>query len=594
MKNRNPYLVTRALKSFMWGSILAAVSSQIATTTDAIVVSHLIGPDAISAINLMTPVLTVFSCIMILFGIGASIVAAKAIGRRDDDTANGVFTAAVLGSVGSGMALAIVTFIFSSEIAGAVTGGNEQIYLLALSYLRVMCVSVPFMMLGGVIENFVKTDGNPRIVMGAVIAGSCLNLILDIVFVKWLGMGIAGSAWATGLNYILAIIICLRHFWNSHHSLKWHADWGKMMTYLRQSVTQGLPMSINTLLLGGSILLINYIVLFAQGAEGIYCWSVCLQLFMIMQMVLAGIGSSIFSIGGVLVGERDMEGLSILNRKSLLYTVGSLAVITLVILIFPRFFGALFGNRADNPVLMLPYALRAFSFMLVPYAIVAMLRSTYQILGRTRLSLFLSIVQLLLMVGFVWGFSFISADVMWWGFAASSVALLSGLILYTDIIRSREKGYRFITLIPREGNDKALALSVKMTPESVTDADKEIKDFLGMQGIDAMTAYRVRLDCEELMRNIVKYAVEKRREKHYFDLHISVTEREVHVLLKDDGRPFNPVMAGDDRKIESDNPNGKIGLKIVNSLYDKVSYKYMYDQNMVMLTFLRNNQFDTI
>ncbi len=589
MENRNPYLVTQALKHFMWGSILAAVSAQLATTTDAIVVSHLIGPDAISAINLMTPVLTVFSCLMILFGIGASIVAAKAIGRRDDDTANGVFTAAVLGSVGSGVALAIVTFIFSSEIAGAVTGGNEQIYLLALSYLKVMCVSVPFMMLGGVIENFVKTDGNPRIVMGAVIAGSCLNLILDIVFIKWLGMGIAGSAWATGLNYILAITICLRHFRKPHNSLKWHADWGKMMLYVRQSVAQGLPMSINTLLLGGSILLINYIVLSAQGADGIYCWAVCLQLFMIMQMVLTGIGSSIFSIGGVLAGERDMEGLAILNRKSLLYTVGALAAITLVILICPRFFGELFGNRPDNPVRMLPYALRAFSLMLIPYAVVAILRSTYQILGRTRLSLFLSIAQLLLMVGFVWGFTFISADVMWWGFAASSVALLSGLVLYTGVIQSREEGYRFITLIPREENDDVLVLSVKMTPESVTDADKEIKDFLGRLGIDAMTAYRVRLDCEELMRNIVKYAVEKRREKHYFDLHISVTERDVQVLLKDDGRPFNPVMTGGDRKIVSDNPNGKIGLKMVNALYDHVNYKYMYDQNMVMLSFSRNN-----
>lgn len=589
MENRNPYLVTQALKHFMWGSILAAVSSQLATTTDAIVVSHLIGPDAISAINLMMPVLTVFSCMMILFGIGASIVAAKAIGRRDGDTANGVFTAAVLGSVGSGVALAIVAFIFSPEIAGAVTGGNEQIYLLALSYLRVMCVSVPFMMLGGVIENFVKTDGNPRMVMGAVIAGSSLNLILDIVFIKWLGMGIAGSAWATGLNYMLAIIICLGHFRSPHNSLKWHADWGKMMAYMRQSVIQGLPMSINTLLLGGSILLINYIVLFAQGAEGIYCWSVCLQLFMIMQMVLAGIGSSIFSIGGVLAGERDMEGLAILNRKSLLYTVGSLTVITLVILICPRFFGALFGNKPDHPVLMLPYALRAFSFMLVPYAIVAMLRSTYQILGRTRLSLFLSIVQLLLMVGFVWGFSFISADVMWWGFAASSAALLSGLVLYTAVIQSREKRYRFVTLIPRDENDAVLALSVKMTPESVTDADKEIKDFLGKLGIDAMTAYRVRLDCEELMRNIVKHAVGKRREKHYFDLHISVTERDVQVLIKDDGRPFNPVITDEDRKIDADNPNGKIGLKIINALYDHVNYKYMYDQNMVMLSFSRNN-----
>lgn len=571
----------------MWGSILAAVSSQIATTTDAIVVSNLIGPDAISAINLMTPVLTVFSCLMILFGIGSSIIAAKAIGRRDEDSANGIFTAAILSSAGSGLILALITFIFSPFIVDLLTGGNERIYPLALSYLQVMCVCVPFMMLAGVIENFVKTDGNPRVVMIAVIAGSCLNLILDIVFVKWLQLGIAGSAWATGLNYLLAIIICFWHFRSPRNSLKWKYDQENIRYYVKDSVNQGVPMSLNTLLLGGCILLINYIVLFAQGTEGIYCWSVCLQLFMIMQMVLAGIGSSIYTIGGIYVGERDMEGLAILNGKSMLYTVSSLLVITVLILIFPEFFGELFGSRSDNPVRILPYALRAFSIMLVPYAVVALLRSTYQILGRTFLSLFLSVFQLLLMVGFVWGFSFINADVMWWGFASSSVALMSGLILYTFVLHHKDRNLRKVTLIPEEENKEVLSISVKMAPQSVADANMKIKEFLNSRGIDQTTAYKVRLDCEELMQNIVNHAVSKNREKHYFDVHIRISNNEVNVMIKDDGRPFNPIISFEQRQINSDDPEESLGLKIINSTTDNINYKYMYDQNIVMLNFQR-------
>ena len=573
----------------MWGSILSAVSSQIATTTDAIVVSNLIGPDAISAINLMTPVLTVFSCLMILFGIGASIIAAKAIGRRDENSANGVFTAAILSSAGSGIIVALFTYIFSPWLVDLLTGGNDRIFSLALVYLQVMCVCVPFMMMAGVIENFVKTDGNPRVVMVAVIAGSCLNLILDIVFVKWLGMGIAGSAWATGLNYMLAIIICFWHFNSPHNSLKLKIDWGSMGSYVKESVGQGLPMSINTLLLGGCILLINYIVLYAQGAEGIYCWSVCLQLFMIMQMVLTGIGSSIYAIGGILVGERDMEGLRILNQKSLVYTLVSLTVITVLILIFPQFFGELFGSRSDNPIRILPYALRAFSIMLVPYSMVALLRSTYQILGRTPLSLFLSIVQLLLMVGFVWGFSFINSNMLWWGFASSSISLLIGLVLYTVTIHKKDKKYRAITLIPEEEDKQVLSISVKLIPESVSNADKNIREFLSTHQIDDETAYKVRLDCEELMQNIMAHAVTKKQEKHYFDLHIRISSKEVNVMIKDDGRPFNPIIRNEEKLINPDNPEDKLGLKIINSTSDNINYKYMYDQNIVMLNFIRNN-----
>lgn len=588
MNSRSPYLVTKALKTFMWGSILAAVSAQVATTTDAIVVSNLIGPDAISAINLMMPVLTLFSALMILFGIGASVVAAKAIGRRDETEANGVFTSAILTSFTSGVVLAGIVFFFSENIVDALTGGNLAIYNLALSYLRAMCVAIPFLMMAGVIENFVKTDGNPKLVMIAVISGSVLNLILDIVFVKFLGLGIAGSAWATGLNYVVAILICLLHFKKSTNSLKWHVERNKLNYYVKQSVAQGLPMSINSLFLGGCIMLINYIVLGAQGADGIYCWSVCMQIFMIMQMVLAGIGSSIYAIGGIMTGEQDMEGLSILNRKCLAYTCGSLSVITIAIILFPEFFGELFGSRSNDPIGFLPVALRAFSIMLVPYAMVALLRATYQILGRIRLSLFLSVFQLLLMVGFVWGFSYISPIVLWWGFPSSSVILLIGLLSYTLVLHFKDKNIGAFSLIPKGENSDSLSFSVKIDKESVGEADKKIAEFLKDRNLDDFTVYRVRLSCEELMNNIVEHAITKRPEKHFFDIHIRIDKDNVKVLIKDDGRPFNPVIREENVKIQSDDPSEKIGLKIVNSTTESIDYKYMYNQNVAMLKFQRN------
>lgn len=397
-------------------------------------------------------------------------------------------------------------------------------------------------------------------------------------------MGISGSAWATGINYLVAIIVCLWHFRSPYNSLKWLPDWKMMKSYVNQSVSQGMPMSLNTLLLGGCILLLNYIVLYAQGADGIYCWSVCLQLFMIMQMVLTGIGSSIYSIGGILVGEQDMEGLSILNRKSILYTVASLTAVTVIILIFPDFFGKLFGSRSDNPIEILPYALRAFSIMLVPYAIVALLRSTYQILGRIGLSLFLSIFQLTLMVGFVFAFSYISPIVMWWGFPSSSVALLTGLCFYTVYLHYQDKSLRIFTLIPEMEESEAMSISVKMDPESVNEADKKVTEFLKHQSMDELTNYKVRLNCEELMHNILNHSVDRKKEKHYFDLSIRVLKDSVNVLLKDDGRPFNPILACNKIDLKTDTAE-QLGLKLVNCTADSINYKYMYDQNVVTLNF---------
>lgn len=590
MNNRNPYLITKALKAFLVSSILAYMSSQLATTTDAIVVSNLIGPDAISAINLVMPIITLFTCMMVLFGIGATFVAAKAIGRRDDIATNGVFTTGVIASGISGVTLSLIIYIFSPSIVAMLTGGDIRIYGYALSYLQTMCVAFPLLMMSGVVQNFVKTDGNPKLITYAVIAGTVVNLVLDIVFVKFLNMGIAGSAWATVINYLVCIFVSLIHFKNPHASLKWSLQLKLMPLYLKQSMGQGLPMSLNALVIGVCIFCINNIMLSSGGADGIYCWSVCLQVYMIMQMVLSGIGSTLNTIGGILYGERDIRGLNILNRKCLVIAVSALAGITAFILAAPEAFGYLFGSRSDNPIQILPYALRIFSLLLIPYAIVVLFRSVYQILGYLPLVLFLSVFQLIIMVLFVWAFSFIGFRALWWGFPASGIALLIIMFAYTFYLHTKNRGINPFTLIPSKDDSESLNISVKMDRDNVESAEKRLVEFLKDQGVDDSTTYQVRLACEELMNNIVSYAVAKHPEKHYFDLHIRTSPNEVNVLLKDDGRPFNPVITQEDLKINPESENLKLGLKLVNISSDSINYKYMYGQNMLMLKFTREER----
>ncbi|MBR5455453.1 MAG: hypothetical protein IKU76_00675 [Bacteroidaceae bacterium] len=45
---RRPFITAAALKNFLGASILTSVSSQVAVTTDAVIVSHMTGPDAMS------------------------------------------------------------------------------------------------------------------------------------------------------------------------------------------------------------------------------------------------------------------------------------------------------------------------------------------------------------------------------------------------------------------------------------------------------------------------------------------------------------------------------------------------------------------
>lgn len=593
MNKRNGYLISKALHTFMWASILSSVAQLLSTLVDAIVVSNLIGPDAISAVNVSVPVLSMVGCFAILPGIGGSIVAAKAMGLRNQDEANRVFSISLKATLIFGLFVSIAGYFLAPFLVGLICPMGSRIYPLAATYLQIILIGMVFMLGAFTLQTFVKTDGNPKLVMGAVVIGCMVNLVFDIIFIKFFGMGIAGSAWASVLSYMAAFAVCLLHFRMPHCSLHFQFN-APSANGLGALAKEGAPLSINSLLLGVCTYFINAIVLHVAGDDGMYVWSLCLQLFTIMQLVLGGISTSIYAIGGLLAGERDMEGLGILTRRVLVYVCSVLAVIVVVMLVYPEMLASLFGGSqlAGSAMMNVASPIRIYALLLVPYAVVAVLRSLYQIIGFRGMSMILSIAQLVAMVVCVWMLAMVSPDMLWWGFPVSGIILLLVTILFSWQKHRQQPQLAVMTLIPQTAGGKSLNFSVRLTREDVRNALAEIKTFLKASQVSDSTIFNIRLCCEELLNNLIDYAVEKSKDKHFADIHIRLTDTQVSVLLKDDGRPFNPVFKNKElREKNADTDYEHLGLRLVTGESSSINYQYRYDQNMVFLTFtIDNNQ----
>ena len=578
MEQRNSYLVSKALKTFMLASVLASLAQRLATMTDAIVVSNLIGPDAISAINVVTPLITLFPAISILFGTGGAILSAKAMGRRDFNEANRIFTTSFLAAFVCSAVLTVVLFLLTPHVVALVCPRDSRFFHLAVSFMHIMSLSAVPTVLGFTLQNFVKTDGNPRLVMMAVMSSTALNLVLDIVFVKYFGMGIAGSAWGTIICFLFSTSVCLVHFFGSHCTFRLHFDWRHMTSDATRCIAEGFPASISTLMMGVCVYGFNSIVIHTLGADGMYVWSVCLQLLMLVQLMLSGVGSSIYSIGGLLMGERDMPGLRILIRRVLAYVGIALLVLLLVIEVWPQVFGNLFGGGDSGLADELHGALRIFALLLLPFALISILNALYQLLGYRAASIAVSLGQLAAMVCFVWLFALISPSLLWWGYPASSVALVAVVLTVTYVMHLRHTELASVTLIPQTTEGPTLNFSVRLTETDVASALGCIDTFLADCHIPRSVAYDVRLCSEELLYNIVRYAVKKHPDQHFIDIHIRYAASLVTVLLKDDGRPFNPLLGASDSM-------DHLGLRLVNGSTHNMTYQYMYDQNMVFIKF---------
>ena len=579
---KKDYLIAKALHQFMWASILASVASQIAITTDAIVVSQFIGPEAISAVNLTMPVVIFFNFLMMLFGMGGSVLVARSLGERDAQTTNKIFSSTLIGLIIVGVFFSALLLIFSPQVASFITNDTPVVYTLSLRYLRIMLLGITTTILFMTITNFIKTDGNPQLVMKAVLVSSVVNLILDILFIAVLKTGIEGSAWASIIGSVTALLLCSRHFRSANNSYHWQLEFKQCHQYILKGVMMGFPMGINTLLLGISIYAINNIILSNLGTDGIFAWAICFQLFIILQMVLSGIATSIYSIGGLLIGEKDIVGLRLLTNKVMKYICLSLLVLTLFVLITPESIGWLFASKNIQSEDMFHNALRIYALLLIPYAIAVVYRILYQILGYWLLSVVMSIVQMGGMILFVGLLAWIRPEWLWWGFPVSGLVLLAVYWVATCVIHHRNPDAQVMTLLPQAADAQSLNFSVKYQNEDVQQALENISTFLESCDIEPATSFQINLCCEELMYNIVTYAVNKDADKHLFDVHVVCHKETVSVLIKDDGKPFNPIL-----KTVSFNEDGDgLGLALVNTMAD-IKYKFMYNQNVVFLTFNR-------
>ena len=79
---RKPFLINRALNGFLQASVFSAVAIQMAVMVDAIIVANFVGPDAMSAINLCTPVVAILVNVGYMVSMGSTLLMSKAIGEN--------------------------------------------------------------------------------------------------------------------------------------------------------------------------------------------------------------------------------------------------------------------------------------------------------------------------------------------------------------------------------------------------------------------------------------------------------------------------------------------------------------------------------
>lgn len=157
------------------------------------------------------PVQTILMGFSMLGGIGGNALAAIELGRGNHEKVEKILgnTAVLL----FGMALLVAVFgvAFMDPLLMAL-GASDELWEPAKSFVTIICVGFAFQSLGMGMNNFLRTAGRPNLALGCSILGTVACIVLNYLFVIVMGLGVAGSAYATVIGQLFSMVPVMAFF----------------------------------------------------------------------------------------------------------------------------------------------------------------------------------------------------------------------------------------------------------------------------------------------------------------------------------------------------------------------------------------------
>ncbi|MCI8298764.1 MAG: MATE family efflux transporter [Lachnospiraceae bacterium] len=350
MENQNVYEKPVTLKNilkFAVPTIAMTVFMSFYTMVDGLFVSNLIGTDALSAINLTAPLISLVTAISTMLATGGSAVIMKKMGQHKPEEAKEDFTFLILVNIVVGIVMCGLGYLLMEDIFAGM-GLTAAVSGYCVEYLsRYLLFTVPILLMNNFTLYMIASE-KAALSLICSVAGGVLNMALDYVFIAVLGMGISGAAIATGLGYSVTAIVGLFVF-SRKSSLLHFKKPAVRFKVLVNAAANGCSEMATALVTGIVTMMFNWTMLRYAGENGVAAVTIIMYVLMFASSLYTGYSYGVAPMLSFYYGEQNHQKLKKLVAVSLkVIGIISLATVTMSLL-FTQPLVSVFA-RPDNPV----------------------------------------------------------------------------------------------------------------------------------------------------------------------------------------------------------------------------------------------------
>ncbi len=497
---KKDYFVSKMFYKMLLPSVLSSVGYAFSDMADALVVGQRMGETGLAAISLCLPIYMLMNVIMYAFGTGGGVRFSALLGVGKDEEAKNCFNNILKTSLFLGVAFALIVNIFAPQILsalGAKTAG-DKVYKACETYMRIISLGAPFLILNIVFSFFLRNDNNEVIAARGFITGNITDLSLNIILVLIFDLGTAGAAVSTVIGSAVAISCYMPAIVGKKRNV---IEISRTAFELKQTFPcfcVGFSTSVQYLFQFIFLLVVNRVMLSLGGEAYVAVFDVVYNITFLLVYLCEGTSEAAQPLVSTFAGEQSEDDCRQVRRLSIWFSIVLSGIAAVLIGIFARYIARVFGI-SDEMLSTAAYAIRLYCAGTVFIALNIVL-SRYCQAREDGASAFVGVLlnKLLAAVPCIMLFAALGDRWIWFSFPVSEMVSFILFRLYCGITERKKKIFdqNRVYRVTLSGNDAEIS--------ALLDGCEEFCDKWQAQ---PSQKYYVTLVIEEIVASIVRNAL---------------------------------------------------------------------------------------
>lgn len=384
--------------------LIGNIFQQMYNIVDTTIIGHVLGDNALASIGATTPIYNLVINFANGLTNGFAVIIARCYGKKDIN--------ALKISVALTMTLTLITSIILTIVS--ILGINPLLRFLntpdniindATSYLMIILSCSIVTMSYNMFAGMLRAIGNSKVPLYCLMVSTVVNIILDIIFVKYLSLGIAGAGYATVIAQIVSVALCVIYIYKKNPLLKFEKEYLKYDKYLlTELTTTGLSMGLMLAIVDiGSVALQSAVNSFGEQTITAHSTARKIQSIFMMPLGTLSIACSTFASQNFGANKMDRVRKGITSALCIAFIWSTIATI----LSFVCCDSISYAVTGTSDITILK-TIKQYITINVPFfyvlSILIILRSSLQGIGKKIVPLSASIIELVskfVAVGFV-------------------------------------------------------------------------------------------------------------------------------------------------------------------------------------------------